>query len=194
MTSRNGWAMGIGVRFRRDRLRIAVVAAVGAMLAVSGCASQSGSVVAYVGREGAQVTQRQVDEAVAGVSQTLQPGQQVSQTAVINVLIQGTLADQIAADHSIAITDAERAQAVGQTNLAPLLAVPAAKSVAFDVADTQIVGQRLGASAYLAEIKARPVKLNPRFGILDENQKTIVQDSSGSLSTPAPGTSPTPSP
>jgi len=183
--------MGVGAQFGRKRLRFAVVA-LGAMLFLSGCVENSGSVVAYVGREGTQISQRQLDEAVAGVGQTLQPGQQVSKAAVVNVLIQGVLAEQIAADHQIVITDAERTQAVGQTNLGPLLSVPAARPIAYDVADTQIVGKQIGATAYLAEIKARPVRLNPRFGVLDENQKTIVQDSSGSLSTPVPGAIPTP--
>jgi len=191
MTTRNGWTMGVGAQFGRKRLRFAVVA-LGAMLVLSGCVENSGSVVAYVGREGTQISQRQLDEAVAGVGQTLQPGQQVSKAAVVNVLIQGVLAEQIAADHQIVITDAERTQAVGQTNLGPLLSVPAARPIAYDVADTQIVGKQIGATAYLAEIKARPVRLNPRFGVLDENQKTIVQDSSGSLSTPVPGAIPTP--
>ena len=55
----------------------------------------------------------------------------------------------------------------------------------YDVADSQLVAERLGPEAYLAEIERRQVTLNPRYGVLDPAQKTIVTGQSGSLSQPA---------
>jgi len=153
-----------------------------AVLATVGCQADPGA-VAYVGD--AQITQRQLDEAVSGVQQTLQPGQQVATAAVVNGLIHGEIADQVAAKHKITVTDAEREKVLATSTLAPLLQVPAAKGVAFDVATQQIVAQKVGAEAYLADVVKTPVTLNPRFGVLNEEDKTIVDSSSGSLSVPA---------
>jgi hypothetical protein len=104
---------------------------------------------------------------------------------VVNALIQGSLAEQIAADQGIAITDADRERVLQGTALAPLVAVPDAKQVAYDVADQAIVSEKVGAEPYLAEVARREVTLNPRFGVLDPKQKIIVTDQSGSLSVPA---------
>jgi hypothetical protein len=139
--------------------------------------------VAYVGDDA--ITQSAVDAAVAGVSSTLQQGQTVSAEAVVNAMIQGKLAEQIAAEKQIAITDAERDAALQGSNLEGLVAVPAAREVVYDLADQRIVSQKIGGDAYLKEIQRRSVTLNPRFGVLDPAQKTIVTGQSGSLSKPA---------
>jgi hypothetical protein len=101
------------------------------------------------------------------------------------------MAERIAADNKIVVTDTQRDTVLRSSNLANLLDVPRALPVAYDVADQQLVAQKLGSDAYLAAIAKQPVKLNPRFGVLDPNQKTIVVDKSGSLA--KPGT-PTPTP
>ena len=146
-------------------------------------------VVAYVGDT--EITQRQVDDAITGVSTTLQEGQQVSREAVVNVMIQGAIAERIAAENNITITNTQRDTVIRGSNLATLLKVPRAVPVAYDVADQQLVAKQLGSQAYLAAVAKQPVKLNPRFGVLDPNQKTIVVDQSGSLAKPA---TPTPTP
>ena len=163
--------------------RVALAATASAALLMAGCANASPGVVAYVGED--QITQQQVESAVTAVSTTVQEGQTVSQTAIVNAMIQGKLAEQIAADQRIAITDSQRDAFLQTTNLAPLLGVASAKPIASDVADTQIVSTKLGGEAYLAEIERRSVTLNPRYGVLDPKQKTIVTDRSGSLSEPA---------
>ncbi len=161
---------------RRAALAVTLLAAV----VTTGCSQASPGVVAYVGD--AEISQSQLDTAVAAVSTTVEAGQTVSSAAVINALIQGELAAQLAAQRHISITDAQRDTFLKTTNLAPLLDVPAAKPVAYDVADSQIVSQALGAKAYLAAIGKSTVKLNPRYGVLDPQQKTVVTDQSGSLS------------
>lgn len=169
------------------RLRRSVVATVLAGLTLTACGHADPGVAAYVGNE--QVSQSQVDQAVKGLASIVEAGQSVSVEAVVNALIQGELADQIAADQKIEITDADRDKVLKGTNLAGLVKVPDAQPVVFDVADQAIVAQKLGNAAYLDEVKKRAVTLNPRYGVLDPTQKTILADQSGSLSVPAPNAS-----
>jgi hypothetical protein len=174
-------------------MRRAVLAvALSATLGAAGCASSAPGVVAYVGDQ--QITQKQVQTAVAAVSSTVEAGQTVSTEAVVNAMIHGELASQIAAEKKITITDAQRDAFLKTSNLATLLTVPDAKPIAYDVADEQLVAKQLGAAPFLAEIEKRTVKLNPRYGVLDPKQKTIVEGQSGSLSQPDPAAAtPTPS-
>ena len=164
------------------RLRRTAAAAV-AVVALAGCSGASPSVVAYVGD--AQITQRQLEQAVDGLSTTLEEGQTVSSEAVVNAMIQGEIAEQVAAEQDIPLTDADRDAVLAQSELAPLASVPAAREVVYDVADSQIVAQRLGADAFLAAIAQRDVTLNPRYGVLDPEQKIVVSGQTGSLSEPA---------
>ena len=158
------------------------------VLAVSGCANAQPGVAAYVGDD--RITQRQVDDAVDAVSTILQEGQTVSTQAVVNAMIHGAMSEQIAEKQGIAITDRERVEVLKNTDLAPLLEVPAARPVLDDIADQQIVVENLG-QRYLTEISTINVTLNPRFGVLDPNQKTIITGQSSSLAEPADA-SPTP--
>ncbi|GAA3640248.1 hypothetical protein GCM10022236_48590 [Microlunatus ginsengisoli] len=156
-----------------------------AVLATSACARANPSVVAYVGSDG-RVTQSELDTAVSGISQTLQPGQSVQESAVVNALIHGEIAQQVAAANNITITDADRDKLLKGSNLAPLLNIPDAKAVAYDVADAQLVPAKVGSDAYLKAVQSTPVELNPRYGQLNPEDRTIVDGSTGSLSTPAP--------
>jgi hypothetical protein len=169
---------------RRAALALAAVAT----LLTAGCSDASPGVVAYVGKT--EISQKQVETAVAAVSTTVEQGQTVSTDAVVSAMIHGALAQQIAADKDITITDTDREAFVRSSNLAPLLKVPGAIPVAFDVADEQIVAKKLGAAPFLAEIERRSVKLNPRYGVLDPKQKTIVSNESGSLSKPSSNQTP----
>ncbi len=164
------------------RLRRAAAAAV-AVAALAGCSNASPSVVAYVGD--AQISQRQLQQAVDGLSSTLEEGQTVSTEAVVNAMIQGSMAEQIAAEQDIALTDADRDAVLAQSELAPLAKVPEAREVVYDLADSQIVASTLGSEAFLAEIAERDVTLNPRYGVLDPEQKIVVTGQTGSLSQPA---------
>ncbi len=153
-----------------------------AVVALAGCANAEPSVVAYVGDD--RISQAQFDRAVTGVTATLQEGQQVSREAVVNAMIHGALARQIAADRKISVTDAERQDLINTSELASLLPVPDARTVAFDVADQQIVAQKVGIEAYLNAVRDVPVTLNPRYGVLDPTRKLIREGESGSLAKP----------
>ncbi|GAA3576652.1 hypothetical protein GCM10022197_37330 [Microlunatus spumicola] len=176
----------------KRRLRLVVAAAaVVALGSAAGCANASPSVAAYV--DGTPITSKQLDAAVAGVGETVQEGQQVSSQAVLDAMVHGVIADHIAAKNNIVVTDAERDAALQGSNLEPLLPIPAAAEVARDVADQQIVAQKVGAQPYLDQVAQQQVTVNPRYGVLDEKQKLIVPESSGSLAKPAsPSAAPTP--
>lgn len=175
---------------RRSRLAAAAVAVV-ALGALAGCGNASPSVAAYV--DGTTITSSQLDTAVAGVEKTVQEGQQVSPQAVLDALVHGVIADHIAAKNGVVVTEAERDAILKGSNLEPLLPIPGAAEVAYDVADQQIVAQKIGAQPYLAQVAEQKVTLNPRYGVLDEQQKLIITDQSGSLAKPAsPSPSPTP--
>jgi hypothetical protein len=176
---------------RRGRGAVRTAALVGVVvvtLFAAGCAKADPSVVAYVGNS--KITQQQVDDAVAGVSTILEEGQTVSRAAIVNALIHGAIAEQVAAANKITINDGERDALIKNSNLAGLLNVPKARPVAYDVADQQIVSEKIGSAAYLAAVEGKQVTLNPRFGVLDPNQKTIIADQSASLAEPAPTPSP----
>ena len=162
--------------------RVGLGAAVVGLLVTAACTRAEPGVVAYVGPD--RITQQRVDSAISGISSTLEEGQTVSTEAVVNAMIHGELADQVAAKEQLVITDADRVAILKDSNLAPLLDVAAAKPVLFDVADAQIVTKKLG-TRYLTEIAKINVTLNPRYGVLDPSQKTIVSDESGSLAKPA---------
>ena len=175
------------LRTRRGR-RAGIAGIALLVLAAAGCARAEPGVAAYVGDD--RITQRQVDDAVVAISTTLEEGQTVSTQAVVSAMIHGAMAEQIAARQGIAITDLDRDEVLKNSNLAPLLQVPGARPVIDDIADQQIVVQRLG-QQYLTEISKINVTLNPRFGVLDPNQKTVIADQSSSLASPVVA-SPTP--
>jgi hypothetical protein len=155
-----------------------------AVLALGGCANAEPGVVAYV--RGDRITERQLDQTVGGLANTLQEGQRVNRDAVVNAMIQGAIAAQIATDRNIRVTDAERNELLRTSELAGLLDEPDAKALAYDFADTNLVAKAVGAQAYLDAVKATPVTLNPRFGVLNPEDKTITSvEQTGSLSTPA---------
>jgi hypothetical protein len=174
---------------RLSTLRASVFAGVLAVaLFAGGCAKAEPSVVAYVGAS--RITQQQLDDAVEGVSSILQEGQTVSSAAVINALIHGLIAEKVAAANKITITDSQRDALIKDSNLAGLLKVPQGRPVAYDLADQQIVSGKIGSEAYLAAVSEQQVTLNPRFGVLDPRQKTIITDQSASLAEPAPTQTP----
>lgn len=169
---------------RPIRTLIAGLLAAIVVLLASGCAVEGApSTVAYVGDE--RITQRQLDAAVASVQAALGTEEEVSPQAVVNVKIQGAVANQIAAQREIPVTDAQRDALLAETNLKPLLADPVARQVAYDIATPQIVAQTVGTEAYLRDLQATDVTLNPRYGVLDPATKTIIDGQSSSLSLPA---------
>lgn len=173
-----------GVTGRSVRALLAAALAAAVVLLASGCAiGGSPSTVAYVGDD--RITQQQLDTAVTGVQSTLGQTEQVSPEAVVNVMIHGEIAHLVAAENDVTVTDSQRDELLKESNLVPLLSEPAAKQVAYAIADQQLVAQAVGAEKYLQSLQGIRVELNPRFGVLDPATKTILEGQSSSLSLPA---------
>ena len=86
--------MRFSVRNSSRAVRAGALAGVLAItLFAAGCAKADPGVAAYV--DDSEITQQQVDDAVEGVSSILQEGQQVSQSAVVNAMIHGVIAEQL---------------------------------------------------------------------------------------------------
>jgi len=144
---REGRSMMLSVRRGLRMSRVgALVGVVVVTLLMAGCAKAAPSVVAYV--DGSTITQQQLDDGLQGVSSILQEGQSVSSPAVVNAMIHGIIAEQIAAANKITITDGERDALIKNSNLAGLLNVPKGRPIAYDVADQQIVSGKAGRRAY----------------------------------------------
>ena len=163
-----------------------------AVLALAGCANAEPSVVAYVGDD--RITQGQFDRAVAGVD--LDPA-----GGSAGLPGRGGQRDdprrcwpsRSRPTRNVTVTDAQRDEFLQTTDLAVLLNDPDARALAYDVADQQLVSQKVGAEAYVAAVREQPVTLNPRFGVLDPAQKLITSvEQTGSLSRPAPLATPNP--
>ena len=170
----------------KNRPRAALAAAL-LPFALSGCAQQDPGVMAYVGSD--TVSVRQLDDAVAGVSAALGgESRDVRRAAVVDALIRGEIAEQVAQARKITITNAAREALFTDQTGKQLLSNPQARQVAYDLADEQIVVEKIGSQAYLNALRSARVKLNPRYGVWDPaavSAGTAVQDRSTSLSVPA---------
>jgi len=163
----------------RVRLAASTAAALAAVC-LTACSQNSPGVAAYVGE--AEISDRQVNEAVDSVNAAIGEEGVVARQDVLTAMVLGEVSQQIAARKNIAISEAER---TAQTNPV-LLSNPAAREVAFDVADSTIVQEKLGSQAFLAEIKATPVTVNPRYGVWNPETRgeSILEAEAGSLSRP----------
>jgi hypothetical protein len=160
--------------------KLAVAAVVLTALAVSGCSQNSPGVAAYIGDK--EISDRQINEAHDAVNQAIGEQGPVARADVVTVMVLGEVSSQIAARKNIALSEAERVQRTDPT----LLRAPAAREVAYDLADSNLVGEKLGPEAFLAEIKATPVTVNPRYGVWNPDTKgqSILESGAGSLSKP----------
>lgn len=154
---------------------IAVAGVLSGAAVLGGCA-QNGDTVASV--DGTRITRSQLDTSMSGARQMSQPGQQPSSDQVLTIMIRGQIADRIAQQRGIPLSDAERAK---QLNPA-VLQVPDARELAYDLADTQIVVNAVGQNAFKKALAAADVSVNPRFGSWDPRQTFGVQGDTGSLS------------
>lgn len=171
----------------RARARRGAAAAVAVLIVgvAGGCSQASPAVVAYV--DGTEITQTQLDQAVSSVEGTLEAGQTVAKPAVVNALIHGQLATEVARRQGFTFTEVDRAAALEANGLTALLAQEDGREFANAVADQAILLSVMGSEAYVQAIAGADVTVNPRFGQLDPQTHQILEGSSGSLIKPATG-------
>ncbi|QGN33547.1 hypothetical protein [Microlunatus sp. Gsoil 973] len=150
---------------------IAVAGVLGGAVVLGGCA-QSGGTVATVGNT--TISQDQFTSTVNGAKKV----SQLTPDQVLSVMIQGEVANQVAEQRGIHISDADRDKQLNPD----VLKVTEARQLAYDLADIQIVSGSIGDKEFGKAITATDVRVNPRFGTWDPKQSLAVVPGGGSLS------------
>lgn len=160
---------------RRSRPLIALVALALAAGSLTGC-SKSPATAATV--NGTTITRSQLQQSLSGANQILGAGNELSSAQVLTVLIQGVVAEDVATQRGLTITDTERNAKLS----APALAVSAARPFVYDVADANIVAAQVGEAELTRSIKSASVVINPRYGTWQPSSSVAVVAGTGSLS------------
>lgn len=149
--------------------------------ALAGCSGNLPSEAAIVGD--ASISHDDVERNVAGLAEAFElDASRINAQNVVGAMITGLQADQIARDNGITITNGERDASLSADETgAQLLKIPDAKSLAYDLADAQIVAQQIGGEKFLEQARGIEVRLNPRYGTFQQGQMT---GQTGSLSDP----------
>ena len=150
---------------------IAVAGVLSGAAVLGGCA-QSGSVVASVGNT--TITRKQFTTTLNGAKEV----SQLTSDQVLSAMIQGAVADQVAQQRGISLSDANRDKQLNPN----VLQVADAQQLAYDLADVQIVAGRIGQKAFTKALADADVSVNPRFGSWDPKQSLAVVPGVGSLS------------
>lgn len=142
-----------------------LAAAAVSVLALAGCA-QSPNTAATV--DGVTITEATVQQASEAVMATYGVTPAEARTFAVNRVIQGVLAERMARDNGITITEADRAKFVaGQPELAALASHPGGQAFADGWIGASVVARSLGSDALLTEIAKHQVVPNPRYGTWD---------------------------
>lgn len=127
---------------------------------------------------GTTITRSQLQQSLSGANQILGAGNELSSAQVLTVLIQGEVAQGVAQQRGLRITDTERNAKLS----AAALSVPAARDFVYDVADTNIVAGQVGEAQLTQSIKSADVVINPRYGAWQPTSSVAVVAGTGSLS------------
>ncbi|MBA8794579.1 hypothetical protein FHX74_002198 [Friedmanniella endophytica] len=143
---------------------------------VSGC-TESPDAAAVV--DGSKISRSTLEQSVTAAGEVLAgSGNTLSRDQVLTVLIQGEIAEHVAQQQGITITDADRDAELSEQ----ALSVPAARDFVYDVADTSIMTKRLGEQQFAKLIAGSDVVVNPRYGSWQPGQSVTVIAGNGSLS------------
>lgn len=149
---------------------IAVAGVLSGAVLLGGCA-QSASSVATVGST--RITRDQYTMALSGASQVNQLPQESTQLTaedVLAIMIQGIVADQVAQQRHIPLTDATRD---GQFDPS-LYQIPDAHALVYADADVSIVVKAIGGPGFKQALDNAGIRVNPRFGTWDLQQATVA--------------------
>lgn len=166
--------------------KLAVLATT-AVLALTGCAGDP-NVAAYV--NGSRISQAEVDTLARAIAQTVDTAgaEGTLRPVVLSILVQTKVAEVVAKEQKIEVTEAER-QSVLASNpgLASLAQNPATADFILRYLNAGLVLSSDKGSVAADEVYARtPVRLNPRLGTWDAEAHAVAEGSSGSLSELAP--------
>jgi hypothetical protein len=146
----------------RGRRFAGLVVALVAVVATAGCAGSSPDVAAYVGQS--SISDSHLHRVTVAADTALGYQGQTGTAGVLNGLVLGEIADQVARDRGLRISDSERDALVSPSNLGPLLRNDEARELAYGLATAELVRMRIGDQAFVAAITSAPVRVNPRYG------------------------------
>lgn len=155
------------------KMRTALIGGVLAGAVVLGGCAQSPTTVAKV--NGTVISKSDLNSAYGGAQQVTK---QVTKDQVASALIQGTVANQIAEQRDIKLSQDRREKVLDPQ----LLNKSHARDFAFHLADVQIVGKKIGEKKLAKQVSDADVSLNPRYGHWKPKKSVNVLPSSGSLS------------
>jgi hypothetical protein len=156
-----------------NKTRVALIGGVLAGAAVVGGCAHAPSTAATV--NGTTITTSDLDSAYHGARRV---SDQITKEQTASVLIQGTVASQIAHRRHIKLTDGLREKQLNQK----LLEKPDSRRFGYHLADVQIVGKKIGNKKLANKIAHAHVVVNPRYGSWKPKKSVNVLPSSGSLS------------
>jgi hypothetical protein len=160
-----------------------------AVLALTGCASGSPQVAAYVGES--QISQRQVDDVsrvLADISTDTTDSAGGFSSTVLQIMIQSKIVGLGADARKLTVAETDRQAAIsGDATLSALSQNPATASFVKDYVGAQLLLQtEAGVTAAQEVAEATSIRVNPRFGTWDDSRLGLAEGSSGSLSSVAP--------
>ena len=156
----------------------AIVAVVSAA-ALAGCAVPSGGTAFDV--NGARVSTREVDRAATDCAKLVGSTPEKIRTQVATMYLQGLIAQKVAANNDVTVTDSEKAAVAKSQNLAPLMDGSACQSAVDTWLNIAVVQQKMGAQKLVSEANKLTVKVNPIYGPYKPSNLSLP-GGSGSLS------------
>lgn len=153
---------------------------VAAMLLLTGCTSGNPDLAATV--KGVDIRETTLDKVSASVATLLQADPRQYRVLILEALIQGQVAQQVATQAGVEITDADLQGVFGTSSeLSSFYADPDAREVAVAVAQRELVASKLGSAEFTALAQQVPVVLNPRYGTWSATTNSMLGNT-GSLS------------
>lgn len=157
----------------RKKVRTALVGGVVAGgVVLGGCAHAPGDAATV---EGTTISASDLDSAYHGAKKV---SDQVTKDQAASILIQGTIANKVAHQDGIKLTNSRREKLLNSK----MLDNPKTKKFAYHLADVQLVSKKIGEKKLAKKIVHADVSLNPRYGKWDPKKSVNVLPSSGSLS------------
>ncbi|HOA88818.1 MAG TPA: hypothetical protein PKX10_06300 [Propioniciclava tarda] len=159
------------------------VAAVSAVLALTGCATSAGDAAVV---DGVPVSISDVSAAAKVASPLVGQSANDLTPTIVQAEIQGVIAQKIAAAQKIELSDVARAEVFKSNGvLADLAATADGKQLAVRLADTAIVAGKLDPGVFAEQCSTMSVAANPRYGVWSK-ELCGFESAVGSLSKPAP--------
>lgn len=168
---------------------IAGLVAIAAVIATAGCANGSPDVAAYVGPS--SISDSRLHQITVAADEAIGANGQLRKFEVLNGLVLGEIAGQVAEQRNIRISDSERDALAGPSDIGSLLGNADAKELAYGLTDAELVRMRIGDEAFVQALHDATVRINPRYGAWQpdgyEQNLPAVGVLSESLSVPQSG-------